>query len=337
MAAHSVQTQKPEHTHSHSHAPIVSQENERKVLLCFFLVGCFMFIEFAGGLYSGSLALIADAGHMLTDTIALFLAWIAFRLGRRATDSQRTFGYLRFEVIASFLNALTLLGIVVWITYEAWQRFNTSPEIMAWPMLSVAIAGLIINLTVLAILSRGETERLNLRGVILHVMGDLLGSLGAIVAAIVIKLTGWAPIDPILSIAVALLIVRSTWKLFRQSLHILLEGAPAHITPQQIKDSLCQQIPGIKAVNHVHLWLLTSDRVLATLHLQLRDDNQAKTLSRQAEQILKHSFEIEHPTIAIDWQDDEEPSLCSLDHNESQCSQGNLSPPYHTHHGYTHE
>lgn len=227
-----------DHDHDHDHTPTVTSANERKVLLSFFLIFGFMVVEAVGGVLSGSLALLADAGHMLTDAAALALAYAAFRFGRRAADSKRTFGYLRFEVIAGFLNAVTLFAIVAWIAYEAWERLQAPPVILAGPMMIVAVLGLLVNVLVLWIMTRGETDHVNVKGAILHVMGDLLGSVGAIVAAIVIYLTGWTPIDPILSVLVAALILRSAWKLLAKSIHILLEGAPEDASPEKVEQGL---------------------------------------------------------------------------------------------------
>ena len=184
-----------DHDHDHSHAPTVTGDNERKVLVSFFLIFSFMIVEAVGGVLSGSLALLADAGHMLTDAAALALAYFAFRFGRRAADARRTFGYARFEVVAGFVNAVTLFAIVVWIVYEAFRRFLAPVEILSGPMLTVAVAGLLVNVFVLWFLTRGDTEHVNIKGAALHVMGDLLGSVGAIAAALVIRYTGWTPID----------------------------------------------------------------------------------------------------------------------------------------------
>lgn len=180
------------HSHGpgHSHVPKVGVGNERKVLLAFLITFTFMVVEVAGGLISGSLALIADAGHMLTDAAALALSYGAFRFGRRAADRKRTFGYLRFEVIAGLINALALFAILIWISYEAFERFRSPSEILAGPMLIVAIIGLMVNLGVFWILSRGDSEHVNIKGALLHVLGDLLGSVAAIVAAIIIYFTG---------------------------------------------------------------------------------------------------------------------------------------------------
>lgn len=305
------------HGHDHHHAPAVSQANERKVLLAFVLIFGFMIVEVVGGLLSGSLALLADAGHMLTDAAALALSWAAFRIGRRAADSRRTFGYARFEVVAGFVNALTLLGIVVWIGWEAWRRLQQPHAVLAGPMLGVAVAGLLVNGLVLWILTRGDSEHVNIRGAVLHVLGDLLGSVGAVGAAIVIGLTGWTPIDPLLSLLVSLLILRSAWQLLGKSLHILLEGAPDHATPELIARHLLAQVPGVAGVRHVHVWQITSGRALATLHLQLVDDREARRVTRAAEQAVQARFGIEHVTVAVDWNDG----------GASACSLSSMPPP----------
>ncbi len=305
--------------HDHSHTPEVGSGNERKVLVAFFITFAFMIVEVAGGLISGSLALLADAGHMLTDAAALALAWAAFRFGRRPADPRRTFGYLRFEVVAGFVNALTLFAIVVWIVYEAWRRLQQPHEVLAGPMLAVAVAGLLVNLFVLWFLTRGDSDHVNIRGAALHVLGDLLGSVGAIGAALVIHFTGWAPIDPILSVLVSLLILRSAWSLLKRSLHILLEGAPDNAAPADIEQHLREHVPGVAAVSHVHVWLITSGRALATLHVRPASDDQARSVTRAVGQALRERFGIEHATVAIDWNDD------AGDGSEAGCGDGDCS------------
>lgn len=301
-----------DHDHDHSHVPVVTRANERKVLIAFVLIFTFMVVEAIGGLLSGSLALLADAGHMLIDSAALALAYAAFRLGRRAADSKRTFGYLRFEVIASFVNALTLFVIVGWIVYEAWQRFFQPTEILAGPMMVVAVIGLLVNLLVLWVMTRGDTEHVNVKGAVLHVVGDLLGSVGAIAAALIVMLTGWTPADPILSVLVAALILRSAWKLLAKSVHILLEGAPEHASPEQMVEGLMQHVPDLAAVSHVHVWQLTSGWTMATLHVRACDDSEARMLVGRVKQVLEEHFGIGHATIAIDWNEGE-PAVCSLE------------------------
>lgn len=286
--------------HHHSHTPVVTGGNERKVLTAFAIISVFMLVEVAGGLMSGSLALLADAGHMLTDAAALGLAYMAFRLGRRAADSRRTFGYLRFEVIAGLVNALSLFAIVLWILYEAYTRLRQPGEVLFGPMLIVAGIGLLVNVYVLWLLTRGDTEHVNIRGAILHVIGDLLGSVGAVVAALVIWLTGWTSIDPILSVLVALLILRSAWKLFADAVHILLEGVPHHIVLEDIERHVRQAIDGVEAVSDVHVWLITSGRSMATLRIRPSPGADVVALTQRVEQELRDHFGIEHPTVGLD-------------------------------------
>ena len=295
--------------HDHDHTPQVTSKNERKILISFFMIFSFMIVEAVGGIVSGSLALLADAGHMLTDAIALLLAYVAFRLGRKMPDSQRTFGYARFEVIAGLVNALTLFGIVGWIVYEAVERFREPSPVMAGSMFIVAVVGMLVNLFVLWYLTRGDSDHVNVKGAVLHVMGDLLGSVGAIVAAIVIWYTGWTPIDPILSVFVSLLILRSAWSLLKKTLHILLEGAPADAETDKIERHLMQTVSGLKKVSHIHVWQITSGRSLATLHIQPKEGADIRAVAEKVTQELQDKFSIEHPTVAIDWVGDADCSL----------------------------
>jgi cobalt-zinc-cadmium efflux system protein len=292
---------------AHSHAPA----NERALAWAFFLTAGFMVVELAGGLLSGSLALIADAGHMLTDAAALALAWLGFRIGRRPADALRSYGYARFEVLAGFLNALTLLAIVVWIAIEAAMRFYQPVPVLAGPMLAVAVVGLCVNLLVLRILRSGDRDHVNIRGALLHVLGDLFGSAGAIVAAGVIYLTGWTPIDPLVSLLVALLILRSGWALLRRSGHILLEGMPEGLSEQEIKASIAAAVPGVRDVHHLHVWSLSSGRALATLHVRLDGDAEHPTVLARVKAHLKERFGIAHSTVQID------PEGCPDDHHHA--------------------
>ncbi|WP_244489010.1 cation diffusion facilitator family transporter [Devosia sp. Root635] len=300
-----------DHDHAgHSHAPTVSAGNERVVLIGFLLTAGFMLAEVVAGLLSGSLALIADAGHMLTDAAALLLAWAAFRFGRRASDGKRTFGYMRLEVVAGLINAVTLFALVAWIVYEAIQRFMTPHEVLAGPMFIVAVLGFVINVTVFLVLSRGDKEHVNIRGAMVHVLGDLLGSVAAIVAAVTIWLTGWMPIDPILSVLVSLLVLRSAWKLFRSSLHILMEGTPGNVVIEDLGKALVAEVPGLAAVRHVHVWSITSGRPVATLEIMLAPGANASAVTQAVKQALGADYGITHSTVEIVW-DADAPS-CAL-------------------------
>ncbi len=285
--------------HDHDHAPSVSARNERVVLAALILTASFMVVEVIGGLISGSLALIADAGHMLTDAAALALAWLGFRIGRRASDARRTFGYMRLEVLAGLINALTLFALVAWIFWEAFHRLRSPGEVLAGPMLAVATVGLLVNIVVFWILHRGDRDHVNIRGAMVHVLGDLLGSVAAIVAAVVIHFTGWMAIDPILSALVCLLILRSAWALLRGAFHILMEGAPPDLDVDALRRYLLDEIPGVAEVQHVHVWSITSGRVLATLELGVADDAAPGATVTAVKHALAERFGIGHATVEV--------------------------------------
>lgn len=288
------------HDHHH-HAPEVTAGSERRVLWVMVLTGVFMVAEVVGGLLSGSLALLADAGHMLTDSAALALAWFAFRAGRRDADAKRTYGYHRFQILAAFVNGLALFVIAAWIVVEAIQRLIAPVAVMGTEMLVVAAAGLVVNIVAFAILHGGERENLNVQGALLHVLGDLLGSVAAIAAALVILFTGWTPIDPLLSVLVAGLILFSAWRLVRQSGHILLEGAPDNLNPAEIAAALKAGIPEVQDVHHVHAWSLTTERPLVTLHAIVAEGADQAAVLRAIHQALAQGFGVDHATVQLEW------------------------------------
>lgn len=290
-----------DHDHAgHSHAPIVSLDNERRIFIAMLLTGGFMAAEIIGGILSGSLALIADAGHMATDTAALALAWFAFRLSRRPADSSRSYGFHRGEVLAAFVNGIAMIALAVWIVVEAVQRLYAPVEILGGVMLWIAVGGLVVNLLAFWLLRSGSSENLNVRGAAVHVAGDLLGSVAAIAAAGVIIWTGWTPIDPLLSVAVALLVLRSAWFITRQSAHILMEGAPGHLQAADIKSDLIAHIDGLEDVHHVHIWSLTQERPLVTLHARVHSDANADELLQAVNRRLLEQFHVDHATIQIE-------------------------------------
>ncbi len=264
------------------------------------LTGAFMIVEVVGGIISGSLALLADAGHMLTDTMALALAAMAFHVSKRPPDGNLTFGYQRFQILAAFVNGLSLLAVVGWILFEAINRFISPNEILGETMLAVAAAGLLVNLISFAVLHSGDQENLNIRGAALHVAGDLLGSVAAIVAALVIIYTGWTLIDPILSVAVAALILKSAWSLVKRSAHILLEGAPEWLNVQMMQDRIVAGVPGVCEIHHVHIWGLTPQELMLTMHMSITDDASQSEVICDAKRFLKNEYGIGHATIEVD-------------------------------------
>ena len=260
----------------------------------------FMLVEVAGGLISGSLALLADAGHMLTDTAALALAWFAARLTQRPTNPRRSYGYHRAQVLAAFVNALALFAVVIWILAEAVDRLSTPRAIEGRMMLGVALAGLVANVAVYLTLRKGDPDNLNVAAARLHVLGDLLGSVGAIVAAGIILTTGWTPIDPILSVLVAALILRSAWSLLAKSTSILMEDAPESVDPEAVRRALLQGVRGIRDVHDIHCWSLTTGQTMLTLHLALDRDAESARVLREAKHVLVERFDIAHSALQIE-------------------------------------
>lgn len=281
----------------HSH----SDGNMRRVILALILTACFMVVEVIGGILSGSLALLADAGHMLTDTMALGLAAVAFHVSKRPADRRLTFGYHRFQILAAFVNGLSLLLIVGWILFEAVQRFLSPAEVQGQMMLVVAGAGLVVNIAAFLILHGADRDNLNISAAVIHVAGDLLGSVAAIVAALVIIKTSWMMIDPILSVAVAMLILKSAWVLVKRSAHVLLEGAPEWLDVEDMQRKIIEELPGVGSIHHVHVWGLTPQDLMLTMHVCLEAEaaNPTDTI-RRVKNFLRRDYGIDHCTIELE-------------------------------------
>lgn len=287
-----------DHDHGHDHG---IPDDRRRLMAALLLTGTFMVVEAVGGWIAGSLALIADAAHMLTDTASLLFAWIAFRLTDRPADRKRTFGYHRFPVLAAFVNGLFLLAIVVWIAFEAVGRLLEPTPVMGPLMLTVAVIGLLVNVVAFVLLHGGNRENLNMRGAAVHVLGDLLGSVGAIVAAGVILTTGWTPIDPILSLLVALLVLRSAWFVLREATHVLLEGTPAQIDPAEVERILPLEVAGLRDVHHVHAWSLSQERPMMSLHARADGAVGHDRLVARIKEVLRERFGVEHITLQMEY------------------------------------
>lgn len=286
------------HTHSHSS----QDDNAKRLLLAFSVTAVFMVIEVIGGLVSGSLALLADAGHMLTDAAALLFALIAVHFSSRPPNARHTFGWLRLTTLAAFVNAIALVVITIFIVWEAFRRFYHPQPVAGMTMMIVAIAGLVANILAFWILHRGSEEKnLNVRAAALHVLGDLLGSVGAIVAALIILGTGWTPIDPILSVLVSCLVLRSAWRLLKESVNELLEGAPGSLDIPALKRELCRSIPEVRDVHHVHVWLV-GEKTLMTLHVQVIPPHDHDALLERIQHFLEHHYQIAHATIQMEYQ-----------------------------------
>ncbi|BDA82663.1 zinc transporter ZitB [Aureimonas sp. SA4125] len=292
----------------HSHAPGSSHADhdhaghasEKRLIWAAALTGGFMLAEIAGGLISGSLALLADAGHMFVDFAGLSLALFAMRLARRPADARRSYGYDRFQILVAYSNGLVLFGIALFIGFEAWRRLSEPVEILGGPMLAVAVGGLFVNVAAFFVLHGGDKDDMNMRGALLHVAGDLLGSLAAIAASLVILFTGWMPIDPILSVLVAVLILGNAYGLVRDSGHILLEGTPKGIDSADVGPHLRASIPGLVDIHHVHVWAITPKRCAATLHARIADGTEAAGTIRAIKREMAARFGIAHVTVEIE-------------------------------------
>ena len=289
----------------HSHAErgpgsgTAAGQHKKKLMGALGLTASFMGVEVVGGLATGSLALLADAAHMLTDAGGLALALIAIRFAERPATPQKTYGYVRLEILAALVNAVVLLLLTIFILYEAVDRFLNPPPILAGPMLAVAAAGLAVNLASMKLLAAGSSESLNVKGAYFEVMSDMLGSLGVIIAALVVMLTGWRLADPIIGAGIGLFIVPRTWSLLKQAVHILMEGTPPEIDMTLLERAL-KEIPGVTAVHDLHVWTITSGLDSMSCHLVIADMARARETLLAADQAMKTSFNLEHTTIQIE-------------------------------------
>ncbi len=282
--------------HAHASATSAAGRHLRPLLIAFGLTAAFMVVELVVGLSVNSLALISDAAHMGTDVLGLGMALAAITLARRKGSPQRTYGLYRLEVLAALANGLLLFGVAGFVLIEAVRRFSEPPQVPGTPLLITAIIGLIINLISFRLLMAGAKESLNIKGAYLEVLGDLLGSLGVIVAAVVLLLTGWPWADPIIGVGIGLFILPRTFKLTRQALRILLEVAPPEIDIEQVQRRLAE-IPGVASVHDLHIWTVTSGMESATGHITVEDDADYEEVLGAVLTVLKDDYGIDHATM----------------------------------------
>jgi cobalt-zinc-cadmium efflux system protein len=279
---------------------MATADARRRVVLAALLTGGFMVAEVIGGLLSGSLALLADAAHMLTDTGSLLLAWLGYTLSARPADPARSFGFGRMKVLAAFTNGVLLILLALWIVWEAIDRLFNPVEITGGLMLGVAALGLVVNVMAFAILHGGEhKDDLNLRGALWHVAGDMLGSVAAIVAAGLILWQGWMLADPLLSILVAGLALFGGIRIARESGHILIEGTPHGLEASRIIADLKEHVDGVSDISHVHAWALTESRPLVTLEVITQPGANAESVRRAVKERLAHAFGASHATVEV--------------------------------------
>ena len=285
--------------HEHAHGDHGRGADRRALAIVFALTSTFVVAEVLGGLLTGSLALLADAGHMLSDALSLGIALFAVWLAGRPATPNRSFGYKRAEILAALFNGATLVAISIWIFVEAYGRFFEPPEILGGWMLAVAALGLVVNVAGVMILWRSGGESLNLQGALRHVMADVLGSVGAIAAALVILATGWWYADPIISVLIGLLVLGSSWRLVRDSINILLEGTPSGIDAGEVGRSMVG-VPGVSEVHDLHVWTITSGYPALAAHVLVGRDEDCHARRRDLEEILAREYGIEHTTLQVD-------------------------------------
>ena len=297
--------------HGPSHAVDAGRQNRRPLATVLVLTIVFAVAEVAGGLLTGSLALLADAGHMLSDSASLAIALFAFWLAGRPTTPERSFGYKRAEILAALANGVTLVAISIWIFVEAYRRLLEPPEILGGWMLLVAVLGLLVNAAGALILARSETESLNLQGALRHLIADVLGSTGAIATAGIIVLTGWRYADPIVSVLIGLLILGSSWTLLRDSLNVLLEATPRGIDASAVGRRMAATA-GVVEVHDLHIWTITSGFPALAAHVLVGREENCHARRRDLEALLAREYGIEHTTLQIDHVGDHHATLHSL-------------------------
>ena len=299
------------HDHGHSHgagALRAGARHQKRLAISFVLIATFFVVEAVGGILTNSLALLSDAGHMLTDVIGLGMALAAIQLAtrheRRADAGQHTFGLYRLEILAAFVNALLLFGVAIYVLVEAARRLTGDAEVLGIPMLVVATLGLVVNLIAFALLREGSKESLNVEGAYLEVLADTLGSVGVIIAAVLLELFGWAWVDPVVGAAIGLWILPRTYRLGSQAVRILLQAAPPGFDLTALRTDL-EAIDGVVDVHDLHVWTLTSEMENASAHLMVAAGTDTHTVLDQARDLLQTRYHVEHATLQVEPDDHE--------------------------------
>ena len=299
------------HDHGHSHgagALRAGARHQKRLAISFVLIATFLVVEAVGGILTNSLALLSDAGHMLTDVIGLGMALAAIQLAtrheRRADAGQHTFGLYRLEILAAFVNALLLFGVAIYVLVEAARRLTGDAEVLGIPMLVVATLGLVVNLIAFALLREGSKESLNVEGAYLEVLADTLGSVGVIIAAVLLELFGWAWVDPVVGAAIGLWILPRTYRLGSQAVRILLQAAPPGFDLTALRTDL-EAIDGVVDVHDLHVWTLTSEMENASAHLMVAAGTDTHTVLDQARDLLQTRYHVEHATLQVEPDDHE--------------------------------
>ncbi|WP_343686288.1 cation diffusion facilitator family transporter [Chryseobacterium gleum] len=273
--------------------------HKKNLLIVLCLSGTYLIAEVIGGIVTNSLALLADAAHMLTDVVGLLLAFIAIKIGERKADPSKTYGYYRTEILAAVINAVVLLGISVYVLFEAYQRFQNPPEVQSKSMLIVAGIGLIVNIVGMIILRKDSESSLNMKGAYFEVLSDMLTSVGVMIAGIIMLTTGWYYADPLISAAIGLLIFPRTWRLLKEAINVLLEGTPKDVDIHELRE-LLEKTPGVKNVHDLHVWSLTSSVNAMSVHVVKENGYSQNQLLKILTDATVNNFKISHTTFQIE-------------------------------------
>jgi cobalt-zinc-cadmium efflux system protein len=287
------------------HAHSAAGANKKRLAIVFGLTMLYLLAEVVGGVMTGSLALLADAGHMLTDVAGLGLALLAIKFAERPATPERTYGYYRVEILAALTNAVVLIGISLYILFEAYERFRKPPDVESGPMLLVAAIGLVINIAGIFILRKGSQESLNMKGAYFEVLSDMLTSVGVIVAAVIMLTTGWYYADPLISAGIGLFILPRTWMLLREAVGILLEGTPSGVNLTAIREAV-GRLPGVSELHDLHVWTLTSGVNAMSAHVVVIDPAMHGEVLSAVHDVITKNFPIEHVTVQVErigWRD----------------------------------
>lgn len=302
----------PEKEHEGPHAGSAAARGRTRLVVVLALTSSYMIAEVIGGIVFNSLALLADAGHMLTDVLGLSMALAAIWFAQRPATPAKTYGFYRTEILAAMVNAVVLFGVAGYILYEAWRRFQEPPDVRSVGMLLVATGGLVVNLIGFQLLRAGAGESLNMQGAFLEVISDLLGSLGVIIAGGIIYFTGWWQADPIVSVVIGLFILPRTWRLLKSALDVLLEATPGHLKVGEL-DAAIRGVPGVTEVHDLHAWTITSGFVAMSAHV-LTDGRNSNDVLRDVRSLLRDRFQIEHATLQVEPPGrPEDGAACALD------------------------